>query len=90
MRVGTLGEFVISANAFQQGVRWVGVFKIHQTDPSFLTTSGFSDEMHTDDTFATREEAIEAAFAEGEAAVKSQRPVAPRVPGQRLTPATKP
>lgn len=73
MRVGTLGEFVISANAIRQGIRWIGVFKIHQTDPSFLTTSGFSDEIHTDSTFASREEAIEAAFSEGEGVAKSQR-----------------
>lgn len=90
MRVGTLGEFVISANAILQGIRWVGVFKIHQTDPSFLTTSGFSDEMHTDCTFDSREEAIEAAFAEGEEVVKSQRPAISRVPGQRLAPTAKP
>jgi len=74
MRVGTLGQFVISANAIRQGIRWIGVFKIHQTDPSYLTTSGFSDEMHTDSTFASKEEAIDAAFVEGEEVVKSQRP----------------
>lgn len=90
MRVGTLGEFVISANAIQQGIRWVGVFKIHRTDPSFLTTSGFSDETHTDGTFDSREEAVEAAFAEAEQVVKSQQMATSRVSGKRITPAAKP
>jgi hypothetical protein len=66
MRIGTFGEYVVSADAIRQGTMWTGFYRVRKYDQSFLTSSAFLNETHTEDTYPTREEAENAAFRDGQ------------------------
>ncbi len=66
MRNGTFGEYVVSADAIRQGTMWVGFYRVRRYDESFLTSSAFLNETHTESTYSTREEAENAAFRDGQ------------------------
>lgn len=72
MRVCTFGKFTIRATAILQGTRWTGVFRLHQYTPDFSTSLPFLDEECTDETFETRNAAIEAAFEHAKRLVNTQ------------------
>ncbi len=72
MKVARKGEYVISARAIPQGTRFAGVFRITRPQQDWTVTLPFQEEDELDETYATREEAIEAAF-EYAAAMLSSR-----------------
>jgi len=72
VKVGRLGEFIISARAVAQGTRFAGVFRITRPQPDWTVTLPFQEQDELDATFETREEAIEAAYAFAESLVKSR------------------
>lgn len=72
MRVCTFGKFTISATAILQGTRWTGVFRLHQYTPDFTSSLPFLHEEHTDQTFESRNAAIEAAFEHAKRILNSQ------------------
>jgi hypothetical protein len=67
-----MGEFIISARAVAQGTRFAGVFRITRPQQDWTVTLPFQEQDELDETFETREEAIEAAYAYAESMVKSR------------------
>ncbi len=63
MKVARIGEFIISARAVPQGTRYSGVFRITRPQQDWTVTLPFQEQDELDDTFETREEAIDAAFS---------------------------
>ncbi len=70
MKVARVGDFIISARAVPQGTRFAGVFRITRPQPDWTVTLPFQEQDEMDDTYETREEAIDAAFNYAEALVK--------------------
>jgi hypothetical protein len=73
VKVGTFGLFVVSALAVRQGTMWAGIYNIRKYDRAFLATTVMVEQTHTEGTFATKGEAEDAAFAEGESVVLDKR-----------------
>ena len=67
MRVAVVHDFVLIARAFEQGTRWGCAYKLRRTDPELQTTSDVLDELVCEETFETKQEAEDFAFAEAEA-----------------------
>ena len=59
MKVGRMGEFIISARAVAQGTRFAGVFRITRPQQDWTVTLPFQEQDELEETFDTREEAIE-------------------------------
>jgi hypothetical protein len=72
MKVGRFGEFVISARAVPQGTRYSGVFRITRPQQDWTVTLPFQEEDQLDDTFESRDAAIEAAFRYAEDLLRSR------------------
>jgi hypothetical protein len=72
MKVGRFGEFVISARAVAQGTRFAGVFRITRPQQDWTVTLPFQEEDQLEDTFDTRDAAIEAAFQYAEDLLRSR------------------
>jgi hypothetical protein len=72
VKVGRMGEFIISARAVVQGTRFTGVFRITRPQQDWTVTLPFQEQDETDDTYETREEAIDAAYAIAQALVKGR------------------
>jgi hypothetical protein len=72
VKVGRVGEFIISARAVVQGTRFTGVFRITRPQQDWTVTLPFQEQDETDDTYETRDEAIDAAYAIAEALVKGR------------------
>jgi len=63
---------MISARAIQQGSLWSGIFRITRPNQDWTVTLPFQEEEQIDETYATRDEAVEAAFAFAETLLRSR------------------
>jgi hypothetical protein len=72
VKVGRLGEFMISARAIPQGTRWAGIFRITRPNQDWTVTLPFQEEEHLELTYGSRESAIEAAFSYAEDLIRSR------------------
>lgn len=75
MKVGRYGEFMISARAVPQGTRWTGIFRITRPNQDWTVTLPFQEEEHLDETYGSRQAAIDAAFAYAEELLRSRERV---------------
>ncbi len=68
--VATLfGDYLIVARAAPAGTRWAGFYKINQFADDGTRSMVFEDEEELETTFESRQEALEAARVEAEAAI---------------------
>jgi len=63
---------MISARAIQQGSLWSGIFRITRPNQDWTVSLPFQEEEQIDETYATRDEAVEAAFAFAETLLRSR------------------
>jgi hypothetical protein len=72
MKVGRIGEFVISARSAAQGSRYAGIFRITRPENDWTVTLPFQEEEHLEGTFESPEAAIEAAYQYAEGLLRSR------------------
>jgi hypothetical protein len=72
MKIGRVGDFMISARASAQGSRWAGIFRITRPESDWTVTLPFQEEEHLEHTFETPEAAIEAAYRHAETLLRSR------------------
>lgn len=72
MKVGRIGNFMISARAAAQGSRWAGIFRITRPESDWTVTLPFQEEEHLEATFETREAAIDAAYRHAETLLRNR------------------
>jgi hypothetical protein len=78
MKVGRVGNFMISARASPQGSRWAGIFRITRPEADWTVTLPFQEEEHIEATFETREAAIDAAYRHAERLLRSREKASKR------------
>jgi len=72
VKVGRLGEYMISARAIPQGTRWAGIFRITRPNQDWTVTLPFQEEEHLELTYGSRQAAIDAAFAHAEDLIRNR------------------
>lgn len=72
MRVGRFGEFMISARAVAQGTRWAGIFRITRPNQDWTVTLPFQEEEQLEETFDSRDEAVDAAYEHAESILRAR------------------
>jgi len=78
LRVGRVGNFMISARAAPQGSRWAGIFRITRPETDWTVTLPFQEEEHLEATFETRAAAVDAAYLHAETLIRSREKAAKR------------